>query len=149
MKQPCRPSLWKMAGNRAGSAAMYAMSGLTLVGVMVKLPADLDAHLQQDAGLSHFEYMVLAGSPRLPNAHEEMSDLASCTEAGLPRLSQVVGRLEQRGLVQRTIDPSDGRSLPRWPTRIGRGPSSQLQGTWRPSAGAFLVPSKRRSPASC
>ena len=31
-----------------------------LAAVMVKLPAALDAQLQRDAGLSFFEYMVLA-----------------------------------------------------------------------------------------
>lgn len=82
---------------------------LTLVGVMMKLPAALDAQLQQDAGLSHFEYMVLAGLSQAPARTRRMSALAGFTESGLPRLSQVVGRLEKRGWVQRTSDPSDRR----------------------------------------
>lgn len=82
---------------------------LTLVGVMMKLPAALDAQLQQDAGLSHFEYMVLAGLSEAPERTRRMSDLASFTESGLPRLSQVVGRLEKRGWVQRSTDTSDRR----------------------------------------
>jgi DNA-binding MarR family transcriptional regulator len=82
---------------------------LTLVGMMMKLPAALDAQLQQDAGISHFEYMVLAGLSEAPARTRRMSDLAGFTESGLPRLSQVVSRLEKRGWVSRCTDPSDGR----------------------------------------
>lgn len=82
---------------------------LTLVGVMTKLPGALDAQLQRDAGLSHFEYMVLAGLSEAPERTRRMSDLAGFTESGLPRLSQVVGRLEKRGWVSRCTDPTDGR----------------------------------------
>ncbi|WP_426226072.1 MarR family winged helix-turn-helix transcriptional regulator [Pseudarthrobacter sp. DSP2-3-2b1] len=82
---------------------------LTLVGVMMKLPAALDTQLQRDAGLSHFEYMVLAGLSEAPARTRRMSDLAAFTESGLPRLSQVVARLEKRGWVSRSTDPSDGR----------------------------------------
>lgn len=82
---------------------------LTLVGIMTKLPAALDAQLQRDAGLSHFEYMVLAGLSEAPARTRRMSDLAGFTESGLPRLSQVVSRLEKRGWVNRSTDPVDGR----------------------------------------
>ncbi len=82
---------------------------LTLVGVMMKLPGALDAQLQRDAGLSHFEYMVLAGLSEAPERTRRMSDLAGFTESGLPRLSQVVSRLEKRGWVRRSTDPTDGR----------------------------------------
>ncbi|MCO4257016.1 MarR family winged helix-turn-helix transcriptional regulator [Pseudarthrobacter cellobiosi] len=82
---------------------------LTLVAVIMKLPAALDAQLQHDAGMSHFEYMVLAGLSEAPARTRRMSDLAGFTESGLPRLSQVVSRLEKRGWVQRSTDPSDGR----------------------------------------
>ncbi len=39
-----------------------------------------------------------------------MSRLASFADGSLSRLSQVVGRLESRGWVERTPDPADGRS---------------------------------------
>ena len=38
-----------------------------------------------------------------------MSELATQAGGSLPRLSQVVTRLEQRGWVRRTPDPADGR----------------------------------------
>jgi DNA-binding MarR family transcriptional regulator len=38
-----------------------------------------------------------------------MSELAALTYGSLPRLSQVVNRLEKRGWVRRKPDPADGR----------------------------------------
>ena len=40
---------------------------------------------------------------------QRMSELASFVEGSLARLSQVVARLEKRGWVRRTPDPTDGR----------------------------------------
>src|SRR5688572_27143404 len=82
---------------------------LALVGVLIKVPAELDAQLQRDAGVSHFEYQVLSGLSMSPERTRRMSDLASFAESSLSRLSQVVARLERRGWVLRTPDPTDGR----------------------------------------
>jgi DNA-binding MarR family transcriptional regulator len=82
---------------------------LALVSVIVRLPAALDAQLQRDAGVSHFEYQVMAGLSEAPGRTLRMSDVAAFAEASLPRLSQVVTRLERRGWVTRRPDPSDGR----------------------------------------
>jgi len=83
---------------------------LAFVGVLMRLPPALDGQLQRDAGLSHFEYTVLAGLSQAPDRTRRMSDLAGFAEAGLPRLSQVVARLEKRGWVLRSPDPTDGRT---------------------------------------
>jgi DNA-binding MarR family transcriptional regulator len=82
---------------------------LSLASLMIKLPAALDAQLQRDAGLSHFEYSVLAGLSEAPGGALRMSVLAAHADGSLPRLSQVVARLERRGLIRRTPDPDDGR----------------------------------------
>ena len=82
---------------------------LSLVSVLIKLPAALDAQLQRDSGLSHFEYNVLAGLSEAPGRSLRMSVLAAHADGSLPRLSQVVARLERRGLVRRSPDPDDGR----------------------------------------
>ncbi|WP_101829688.1 MarR family winged helix-turn-helix transcriptional regulator [Frankia canadensis] len=82
---------------------------LALVGVLIRLPAALDAQLQRDAGISHFEYQVLAGLSMADEHTLRMSDLAAFTEGSLPRLSQVASRLEKRGWVRRMPDPVDGR----------------------------------------
>ena len=83
---------------------------LALASVMIRLPAALDRQLQADQGISHFEYQVLAGLSEAPDRTMRMSLLATFTEGSLPRLSQVVRRLESRGWVRRTPDPNDGRS---------------------------------------
>jgi DNA-binding MarR family transcriptional regulator len=82
---------------------------LLLAGVLIKLPAALDAQLQRDAGLSHFEYMVLAGLSEAPRRTLRMSDLAELANGSLSRLSHVVTRLERRGWVRREACPEDGR----------------------------------------
>jgi DNA-binding MarR family transcriptional regulator len=82
---------------------------LSFVSLLIKLPAALDAQLQRDSGLSHFEYNVLAGLSDVPGRSLRMSVLAAHTDGSLPRLSQVIARLERRGLVCRTPDPDDGR----------------------------------------
>jgi DNA-binding MarR family transcriptional regulator len=82
---------------------------LALVSVLIRLPAALDAQLQRDAGLSHFEYAVMAALSEAPDRSMRMSGLAMLAEGSLPRLSQVVGRLEKRGWVRRAADPADGR----------------------------------------
>ncbi|MFD8734008.1 MarR family winged helix-turn-helix transcriptional regulator [Streptomyces sp. NPDC059618] len=82
---------------------------IALGSLLMRLPAALDAQLQRDAGISHFEYQVMAGLSMVPERTLRMSDLASFAEGSLPRLSQVVGRLEKRGWVTRSADPTDGR----------------------------------------
>ena len=82
---------------------------VALARMLVRLPAALDAQLRRDAGISHFEYQVLAVLSETPGRTLRMSELATLSEGSLPRLSQVVARLEQRGWVQRTADPADGR----------------------------------------
>ncbi|KGN34282.1 MarR family transcriptional regulator [Knoellia sinensis KCTC 19936] len=83
---------------------------MALVGLVVRLPATLDRQLQQDSGVTHFEYQVLAGLSDAPDHTMRMSTLATFTEGQLPRLSQVAARLEKRGWLVRRPDPTDGRS---------------------------------------
>ena len=82
---------------------------LALAGTLVRLPAALDAQLRRDAGISHFEYQVLALLSEAPDRTLRMSELALRAEGSQPRLSQVIARMEQRDWVRRTPDPTDGR----------------------------------------
>ena len=82
---------------------------LALASALNRLPSALDAQLRRDAGISHFEYQVLALLSEAPARTLRMSELATLAEGSLPRLSQVVARLEQRGWARRTPDPADGR----------------------------------------
>lgn len=76
---------------------------------LTRLSAALDAQLQRDAGLSHFEYQTMAGLSMADEHTMRISELAAFAEGSLPRLSQVISRLEKRGWVRRSTDPSDGR----------------------------------------
>ena len=82
---------------------------IPLIGVLIKLPAALDAQLQRDAGLSHFEYMVLSRLSEAPGRTLRLSDLAILANGSLSRLSHAVTRLERRGWVRREACPGDGR----------------------------------------
>ena len=83
---------------------------LRLVSVVELLPGALDAQLRRDSDLTHFEYFVLAMLSEAPERTLRMTSLAARTNATLPRLSHVVRRLEDRGLVRRFPCPEDGRA---------------------------------------
>jgi DNA-binding MarR family transcriptional regulator len=83
---------------------------IRLVGVVELLPGVLDSQLRRDAGLSHYEYYVLAMLSESPQRTLRMTALAARTNATLPRLSHVVSRLEERGLVERSACPQDARA---------------------------------------
>ena len=81
-----------------------------LIAVVELLPGVLDSQLRRDAGLTHYEYFLLAMLSEAPERTLRMTALASRTNATLPRLSHVVRRLEDRGLVERFPCPEDGRA---------------------------------------
>ena len=92
-----------------GLDAEESQAWRALAKTLVRLPAALDAQLRRNAGISHFEYDVLALLSEAPGRTLRMSTLAALAGGSLPRLSQVVARLEQRGWVRRNPDPDDGR----------------------------------------
>jgi DNA-binding MarR family transcriptional regulator len=81
------------------------------VALLFRFPALLDAQLQKDAGISHFEYMVLSSLSEAPDRTLRMSQLASMASGSMSRLSHVVSRLENRGWVRREASPGDGRFI--------------------------------------
>ncbi len=83
---------------------------LRLVAVVELLPGVLDSQLRAEAGLTHFEYFVLAMLSEAPERTLRMTSLAQRTNATLPRLSHVVRRLEGRALVERFPCAEDGRA---------------------------------------
>lgn len=83
---------------------------LRLVALAQILPSRLDTEVRRDAGLTHFEYQVLAMLSEAPGHTLRLTWLARRTHATLSRLSHVVTRLEERGLVERTRSTSDARA---------------------------------------
>src|ERR1700759_781279 len=78
--------------------------------LMLQLPGPLDAQLQQDSGLSLYEYLVLSSLSMAPDRTARMSELARLANGSQSRLSNVARRLEDRGWLRREPDPNDGRS---------------------------------------
>jgi len=77
--------------------------------VLERLPAALDAQLQRDSGLTHFEHGLLTALDSAPERTLRMSTLAGYASSTLSRLSRAVTRLERKGWVERVVDPTDGR----------------------------------------
>jgi DNA-binding MarR family transcriptional regulator len=80
-----------------------------LVSLILLLPGRLESPLQHDAGLTLFEYLTLSHISESPERRLRMSELAYLANGSLSRLSNVVKRFEQRGWVERSPDPEDGR----------------------------------------
>lgn len=83
---------------------------MALTGLLTRLEPAFDAQLRRDAGLRHFDYAVMAALSEAPERTLRMSRLAALAEGSLSRLSQVVSRLESRGLIERRPDPDDARA---------------------------------------
>ncbi|GGD64262.1 MarR family winged helix-turn-helix transcriptional regulator [Microbacterium murale] len=91
---------------------------LALISTAELLPAALDAQLQRDADLTHYEFILLSTLQR--GGAMRLSDLAAATNATLPRCSKVVSRLQQRGLLERAESTTDRRSVLLKLSRQGR-----------------------------
>jgi DNA-binding MarR family transcriptional regulator len=84
-------------------------SWLSVVRLISWLPWSIDQQLRRDSNLGMVEYQVLAMLSNRPERRMRMSSLAEVTNASLSRLSHLVKRLEERGLVRREPDRADGR----------------------------------------
>jgi len=82
---------------------------VTVAASLTLLDGALDARLQREAGMSHFEYRVLAILSEATDRTAPTSQLAILTNGSLSRLSHTTSRLEKRGWVARRPDPSNGR----------------------------------------
>ena len=83
---------------------------LAVIAMITWLPDAVDAQLQRDAGVSHFEYQVMAMLSMSPQRTRRMSEVAALANGSLTRLSRTVDRLDKRGWVTRRPDPDDGRA---------------------------------------
>jgi DNA-binding MarR family transcriptional regulator len=84
-------------------------SWLSVVRLTSWLPWSIDQQLRRDSNLGMVEYQVMARLSQSPERTLRMSSLADLANSSLSRLSHLVKRLEQRGLVRREPDPADGR----------------------------------------
>lgn len=87
--------------------------------LLERLPAALNAQLQRDSGMTHFEHGLLFALATAPGRTLRLSTLAGYASCTLSRLSRAITRLEAKGLVRRDIDPTDGRAALAQLTREG------------------------------
>ena len=78
--------------------------------LLLLLPSALDSHMSRQAGLSFFEYQILATLSESADRTQRMSDLAEATSSSLSRLSHAVSRLETKGFIRRRRCEGVGRS---------------------------------------
>lgn len=77
---------------------------------MMRLPSELETRLQRDAGVGHFDYLVLATLSMADGQRLRLSEIARFTGSSLTRLSNVITKFEQRGWVRREPDQRDRRA---------------------------------------
>ncbi|GAA3753422.1 MarR family transcriptional regulator [Microbacterium kribbense] len=93
---------------------------LSLVWTAELLPAALDAQLQAESGMTHFEFIVLSTLRQADDGALQTKDLAAAVNSTMPRLSRVVGKLATRGLVERIGGQDDARVINVHLTGAGR-----------------------------
>jgi DNA-binding MarR family transcriptional regulator len=74
---------------------------LAVAGLLEALPAVLNSQLKNDAGVNHFEYMLLAGLSESPGRSSPTSEIAAFAAGSLSRVSHALTRMESRGWVER------------------------------------------------
>jgi len=99
-----KPSIDESGLNAESLAAWASVATL-----LERLPAALDAQLQRDSGLTHYEHGLMFALDSSPGRALRMSVLAGYASSTLSRLSRAISRLEKKGWVRRAIDPDDGR----------------------------------------
>ncbi|WP_298037593.1 MarR family winged helix-turn-helix transcriptional regulator [uncultured Microbacterium sp.] len=107
-----------MATQLSRMTPQQSRAWLALISTAELLPAALDAQLQRDAQLTHYEFILLSALQR--SGAMRLSDLAAATNATLPRTSKVVSRLQKRDLIAREENTEDRRSVRLTITKQGR-----------------------------
>jgi DNA-binding MarR family transcriptional regulator len=82
---------------------------IAIVKVLLVLPGALEAQLLHDSDLTLLGYMILARLADTPEETLQMSQIATMANGSLPRTSQAVSRLEDRGWVRRTVISGRGQ----------------------------------------
>lgn len=98
-QEPC----WLSASEQATWLALGAL--------VTRLPAALEAELQESAGLSLFDYLVLSALSEAPGRTMCMGELGARVNSSPSRLSHGVARLQRHGWVCRAPLPEDGRQI--------------------------------------
>lgn len=98
-----------MPASSSGLSRDHLAAWASLATVLERLPTALDAQLRRDHDLSHYEHGLLYALDSSTERSLRMSTLAGYASSTLSRLSRAISRLERKGWVQRSPDPTDGR----------------------------------------
>ena len=109
------------------------------------LPTALDRFLAP-ADITSFEYTLLEALSEAADHRLRMSELASRTNATLPRLSRVVTSLENRGLVERTPCVDDGRATNAVLTTAGHQKQHESAALYAAGARALILDGLQKLP---
>ena len=91
-----------------------------LLQVSSRVVAELDRRLDLEHRMSIREFDVLINLDTIAGGGLRMTDLADAVMLSSGGLTRLVGRLEERGLLRREPDPSDGRGYLASLTDAGR-----------------------------
>ena len=94
---------------------------LSITELVTTLPGALDSRMQQHAGITFYEYMVMAMLSEQTDRTLQLSELAELTSGSLSRLSHVLTRLERHGWVERARSPHNPRARIATLTERGMG----------------------------
>lgn len=93
---------------------------LNIAELVTSLPGALDAGMQRQAGITFYDYMVMAVLSEQPEYTLQLRDLAEATAGSQSRLSHVLTRLERHGWVWRRRSPDNPRARHATLTEEGR-----------------------------
>ncbi|HEU4949042.1 MAG TPA: MarR family transcriptional regulator [Kribbella sp.] len=92
----------------------------TLAALHARIEDELERALQRSHGLSVSEYSVLDVLARQDDYHLRMNQLSNAVVLSQSATTRLVNRLEDRGLLQRYLCPTDRRGIYTEVTQAGR-----------------------------
>ncbi|WP_073502526.1 MarR family winged helix-turn-helix transcriptional regulator [Actinacidiphila paucisporea] len=95
--------------------------------VLVALPRAVEQDMAAARRLPLSEYTALMYLSEAPHRTMRMSELAAVSNLSLSGMSRIVGRLEQRGFVERTKCDEDGRG---WNAVLTEAGLDALEDSW-------------------
>jgi DNA-binding MarR family transcriptional regulator len=88
---------------------------------------ELDSSLDREQRMMVSEFDVLITLDNAPAGRLRMTELAHATMLSSGGMTRLVGRLEQRGLIRRDLDPDDARAFHASLTDAGRSSLAQAR----------------------
>ena len=113
LRDPPRPARPRLAVAEAGQVAAAARAGFLLWYVTLRWQREIATALAP-LGLTHVQFVLLAAAWWLNSRGEDPNQLSAARQAGtdVKMTSEVLHKLEGKGLVVRTVDAAFFRAVP-------------------------------------